>query len=356
MAMRITTKAIMQGYNRDLNSALNNWNAAQKKVLSQRNFSTIAENPADANRAFNLRRQYRNNNMQLEMTKQTQSLVDQVTSSAMQISKIMTQTVQPDVLKAVNGTNSLDERKAYAQSLRGMAQSIVLAANSQIGGRYIFGGASTKEVPFQYDPATNKLTYRGIDVNADPNDTLKDAKGNEILDANNQPIKVGEALKQLSKESLYIDMGFGLEDDGKGNAISTSAFDTSTPGINMLGFGKDDNGQSNNVVVLLEQMARELEKEPFSEATYGALMDKYNDCINHITDYEAQLGTKQKFLEGTVTRLEQYNDTINERMNSIEQVNMPEAISTYTWMGYAYNAALKVGTDIVSNSLLDFMR
>ena len=355
MAMRITTKAIMQGYNRDLNSALNNWNAAQKKVLSQRNFSTIAENPADANRAFNLRRQYRNNNMQLEMTKQTQSLVDQVTSSAMQISKIMTQTVQPDVLKAVNGTNSLDERKAYAQSLRGMAQSIVLAANSQIGGRYIFGGASTKEVPFQYDPATNKLTYRGIDVNADPTAEAQDAKGNPIT-VNGKNLTYQEVWDQLSKESLYIDMGFGLEDDGKGNAISTSAFDTSTPGINMLGFGKDDNGQSNNVVVLLEQMARELEKETFSQSEYGALMDKYNDCINHITDYEAQLGTKQKFLEGTVTRLEQYNDTINERVNSIEQVNMPEAISTYTWMGYAYNAALKVGTDIVSNSLLDFMR
>lgn len=336
MAMRITTKAIMQGYNRDLNSALNNWNAAQKKVLSQRNFSTIAENPADANRAFNLRRQYRNNNMQLEMTQQTQSLMDQVTSSAMQISKIMTQTVQPDVLKAVNGTNSLDERKAYAQSLRGMAQSIVLAANSQIGGRYIFGGASTKEVPFQYDAENNVLTYRGIDVNTTDPDEL-------------------DKLKELSKESLYIDMGFGLEADTNNNTISTSAFDTSTPGINMLGFGQD-NGQSNNVVVLLEQMARELEKEPFSEATYGALMDKYSDCINDITDYEAQLGTKQQFLDGTVTRLEQYNDTINERVISIEQVNMPEAISTYTWMGYAYNAALKVGTDIVSNSLLDFMK
>lgn len=336
MAMRITTKAIMQGYNRDLNSALNNWNAAQKKVLSQRNFSTIAENPADANRAFNLRRQYRNNNMQLEMTQQTQSLMDQVTSSAMQISKIMTQTVQPDVLKAVNGTNSLDERKAYAQSLRGMAQSIVLAANSQIGGRYIFGGASTKEVPFQYDAENNVLTYRGIDVNTTDPDEL-------------------DKLKELSKETLYIDMGFGLEADTNNNTISTSAFDTSTPGINMLGFGQD-NGQSNNVVVLLEQMARELEKEPFSEATYGALMDKYSDCINDITDYEAQLGTKQQFLDGTVTRLEQYNDTINERIVSIEQVNMPEAISTYTWMGYAYNAALKVGTDIVSNSLLDFMK
>ena len=40
----------------------------------------------------------------------------------------------------------------------------------------------------------------------------------------------------------------------------------------------------------------------------------------------------------------------------LEQVDMAEAISSYTWQGYAYNAALKVGTDIVSQSLLDFMR
>lgn len=464
MSMRITTKAIMQGYNRDLTNALSNWNKAQKKVLTQRNFTTIAESPSGANRAFKLRRQFRNNNMQLELTQQSVSLMEQASSSAMQISKIMTETVNPDILKAVNGTNSaLDVRKAYAQSIRGMRDSIVLAANSQISGRFVFSGASTKEVPFVLDESTGKLTYRGIDVDAtdtelylndngnpvffdnngeilqesvdyDPNMTekeitfydkdgnkintystdrndgykLKDAAGNELTyDADGKPVglvdKAGNtvteyakektkytlknaddylstqpvvtkdaegnvipdetenvftkkgALDWLASETLYVDLGFGLEEDGS-SVLSTSAFNVSLPGISVLGYGLDENGNSNNVVTLLGQIADLLEQEEFNEDAYGKLMDKYADCIDQVTDFEASLGTKQQFLDGTVTRLEQYNDSINERLVSIEQVDMAEAISTYTWMGYAYNAALKVGTDIVSNSLLDYMK
>lgn len=327
---RITTKSIMQGYNRNLNLSLHRWNTAQNKVLTQRNFSTIAEDPAGANRAFQLRRQFRNNAAQAEMTEQTQALIDQATSIAMQISDIITNNVSPDIVKASSDTYGLDERKTFAETLRGHQQSILLAANSQITGRYIFGGESTKEIPFTMENGT--LYYRGQEVDTLPADT------------------------PLATEALYVDLGFGLEEDANG-VVSTSAFNTSTPGINMLGYGTDDNGLPNNVLSLLGVMADALEQPNFDHSHFTELMDKFQEsCVNHITNYEAELGTKQNFLDGTLVRLQQYNDTINKRLTSIEMVDMPEAISTYTWMGYAYNAALKVGTDIVSNSLFDFMR
>ncbi len=340
--MRITTRSIMQGYNRNLNLALNRWNAAQNKVLTQRNFNTVAENPADANRSYNLRSQYRENAMQLEMTQQVQSLMDETVSVAMQVSGIM-KNANHDIVRAANGTNSLSERQTYAETLRGYRDSILLSVNTQVGGRYIYGGESTKAVPFV---------------------ATTDANGNFVLNYRDEDVTNGnmDTLKNLSDESLYIDMGFGLElnptdDATNGNIVSTSAFNSATPGINLLGYGKTDDGLSNNVVVLLEQMAQELDKEDFDSAEFGKMMDHFQkNVLQHVTTYESELGTKQQFLDGTVTRLEQYNDTINKRIVDIEQVDMPEAISTYTWMGYAYNAALKVGTDIVSNSLIDFMR
>lgn len=435
--MRITTRAIMQSYNYNLTNALKNWNTAQTKVLTQRNFSTIAEDPSSATRSFKLRQQFRTNNMQLEMAQQSETLLDQAVSSTMQISDIMCNTVNPDILKAVNATNSsLDVRKSYAASLRGMADSIVLAANSQISGRYIFGGASTKEVPFEMD-ADGNFTYRGVNVDATdkdlyldkdnkpifldadgkeiaydtytPTTTYYDADGTKItvdgttikeedgklVDGNGDPVEYAkketvytlekngqpvagtfkavedadgngielsgmksqrQVLDELANETLYVDIGFGLEGDADGNVVSTSAYNTAVPGLSMLGYGKDENGNSNNVVVLLGQLANVLEQEKFDENEYNVLMSKFDECVDQITDFESTLGTKQNFLEGTVTRLEQYNDAINNRVVDLEQVDMAEAISTYTWMGYAYNAALKVGTDIVSNSLLDYMK
>lgn len=337
--MRITTQAIMMGYNRELSGALNRWNKAQHTVLTQRNFNTSAEDPAAANRAFKLRKQYRENASHLEMTKQTQALMDQVCTSAMQISDIMANDIQPDVLEAINGTNTnLSDRQTYAETLRGMQKSIVLSANTQVGGRFLFSGEDTHTVPFVLCDDGLTLTYRGTDVNA----------------AEGTPDHT--TLQNLSQDTLNVDLGFGLKEDANGQMVNTSVYNTATPGINLLGYGQDAEGLPNNVVVLLGQMADELESEDFSQEDFGKMISKFKDCLQHVTNFEADLGTKQQFLDGTVSRLEDHNDTLNTRIVDLEQVDMAEAISSYTWQGYAYNAALKVGTDIVSQSLLDFMR
>ena len=340
--MRITTQAIMMGYNRELSGALDRWNKAQNRVLTQRNFNTTAEDPAAANRAFQLRKQYRENASHLELTKQTQSLMDQVCTSAMQISDIMANDIQPDILEAINGTNStLSDRQTYAEALRGMQKSIVLSANTQVGGRFLFSGEDTKTVPFELSDDGLTLTYLGVDVSGTDNN------GNDTM----------TELNTLSQSTLNVDLGFGLKEDGNsGQMVSTSVFNTATPGINLLGYGKDKDGLPNNVVVLLGEMANELEQEDFDAEKFRQMLGKYQDCLQQTTNFEADLGTKQQFLDGTVNRLEDHNDTLNTRIIDLEQVDMAEAISSYTWQGYAYNAALKVGTDIVSQSLLDFMR
>ena len=331
--MRITTQAIMMGYNRELTGALNRWNKAQNRVLTQRNFNTTAEDPAAANRAFKLRKQYRENAVNLEISQQTQALMDQVTSSAMQISNIMANEINPDILEALNGTNSDESsRRTYAETLRGMQKSIVLAANTQVGGRFLFAGEDTHHVPFEL--TDSGLKYRGESVTNGDMDTL---------DA-------------LSEETIYVDLGFGLKETETDQLIETSAFNTATPGINLLGYGKDANGLPNNVVDLLGQMADTLESDNFDADEFSKMVKKFRDTLDTVTDFESNMGTKQQFIDGTVNRLKENNDTLNTRIIDLEQVDMAEAISSYTWQGYAYNAALKVGTDIVSQSLLDFMR
>lgn len=352
--MRITTQAIMMGYNRELSGALSRWNKAQNRVLTQRNFNTAAEDPAAANRSFKLRKQYRENATALEMTQQTQALMDEVTSSAMQISNIMAKEINPDILEALNGTNSDESsRHTYAETLRGMQQSIVLTANTQVGGRFLFSGEDTHNVPFEL---TDKgLKYRGELVTEPEMIPKKPLEPNDPPDAM-MPNPAYQRLQDLSQESMYVDLGFGLKETDGNQLIETSAFNTATPGINLLGYGVDQDGLPNNVVDLLGQMADALESETFDDAEFSKMVKKFRGTLDTVTDFESTLGTKQQFLEGTVSRLEEHNDTLNTRIVDLEQVDMAEAISSYIWQGYAYNAALKVGTDIVSQSLLDFMR
>lgn len=352
--MRITTKSIMDHYNRGLNKSLKRYADAQNRVMTGRNFNEVSEDPAAAVRAFRLRAQFRKNAGQMEMNEETMSRVVELESATLQMSKILTQTVNPDALKADNGTNWAEEsRRAYAETLRGMQKALVLAANTQINGQFLFGGEETHEVPFVLSEDGKTLTYRGIDVNScDPADL--------------------EKLKEFSKETVYVDLGFGLEEttegtaDGKPEIINTSAFNTAYPGINFLGYGPGEDGLSNNVVVLLGQMADQLERGDWMDVPedgakscseeFDMMINRFQDEMHNLIDAQTKLDTDAEFLRTNALRLETYNDTLNERIISVEKVDMEEAISTYIYQQYCYNAALKVGTNIVSQSLLDFMR
>lgn len=332
--MRVSTRAIMSGYNRNLNKTLNNLYSSQNRVLTQRNFNSIAEDPSSAARSFKLWREYSQNADYIENTKTTQELFDSVASSALQISKVLSEQVSEDALKAVNGATSQEARETYATTLRGMQETIVLSMNSSYGDRFLFGGASTKEAPFELSD-DGKLLYRGVNT-TDP-DKIKELEG-------------------FMKETLYVDLGFGMQKTDDGSINSESVFNTAICGLDVVGYGQTDDGISKNVVTLLGQMADELEKENFDEDKFNKLFTQFTECKNDVADFAAEIGTDCEFLENTVTKLESNQDILNKQIISVDQVDMPAAITDYIWQEYAYNAALKVGNSLLSQSFIDFMR
>ena len=46
---------------------------------------------------------------------------------------------------------------------------------------------------------------------------------------------------------------------------------------------------------------------------------------------------------------------LNEQRSSIEDVDLADAITNFSWDYYCYSAALKVGTQLLSQSLIDYM-
>lgn len=333
--MRISTGSIMQRYNRNLSKAIGNLDASRMKVLTNRNFNSISEDPAAAAQSFKLRREYNQTADQVKNIENTISLFDNIASGALDVSTMLTQDVNEDVLRAVNGATGSDARQAYAQSLRGVQESIVLSLNAKYGDRFLYGGASTKEAPFEFDVESNKLKFRNLDVNNPANE---------------------DELKAMMGETLYVDLGFGLQEDAATSTLlSNTAFNTAASGLSILGYGQNADGNSKNVVVLLGQMADELEKEPFDEASFNKMMDQFTESKNVASNYVAELGTRSQFLEDTKKILTDSQDTINEQILDVEEVDMAAAISDYVWQQYAYNAALKVGTSILSPSFIDFM-
>ena len=98
-------------------------------------------------------------------------------------------------------------------------RSLLLSLNASYEGRYAFERSRCgNSAVFLTTDANGKqiLTYRGVNVDPDPNDPDYQ--------------KTMDTLKQLSEESVYLDLGFGLTvNDKTGEIDPSSAFNTNLP-------------------------------------------------------------------------------------------------------------------------------
>ncbi len=332
--MRITTNAILRNYKSNLGASLTNLDTARTKVMTGRQFTRAAENPASALRAAVLERKYVRNQDYLQSVDDVQSFQDAQEDGAMQINDISLKLSKQYGLEALSGTNQSKEvRDIYAEAWRGAQQNMVLALNTTYEDKYAFGGAEGAEPPFSLEKDANGndvLKYRGIDVTTTDPDEL-------------------EVLAKMSKETSYVDLGFGLSIDDTGAVDPSSAFDTSLPGINLVGLGED------NMILLAGKIAKTLKEEDFDIGEYEKLLNKFDAGREKVMTHVTNLGTKTEFLTITKERLETNDLNLSKQIDNVVNVDMAGAITDFSWAQYAYNAALKVGNNILSPSFIDFM-
>lgn len=337
--MRITTNAILRNYKSNLATSLSNLDSARNKVMTGRKFTATAEDPSNALRAAVLERKYARNEDYLNLVKDVQSFQDSQEDAAMQINNIAKQLSKQYGLEALNGTNgALTTRETYADAWRGAQESVLLSLNASYEGKYVFAGGDGLNAPFKLttENGKQKLTYRGVDVS-----------GSTDADRKN--------LETLAKDTLFVDLGFGLNIEDDGTVDSSSAFNTSLPGIKLVGYGTDKDGDSENMILLMGQIADELEKPEFNYERYRELLGKFDAMRDDVLEVVTTLGTQTEFLTTTKDRLENNEISLSTQIDNVVNIDMAEAIMNFSWAQYAYNASLKVGNNILTPSFIDFM-
>lgn len=340
--MRITTNAILRNYKSNLANSMKNLDTTRTRVMTRRKFNSTAEDPSNALRAAVLERKYAKNEDYRNLVKDVQSFQDSQEDAAMQIETLAKTLSKRYGLEALNGTNgALDTRQTYADAWRGAQESLLLSLNASYEGKYVFAGSDGQNAPFKLTEnadGSQTLTYRGVDVN--------DPANKDVLDA-------------LSNDTLFVDLGFGLNVDGAGENVtidSSSAFNTSLPGINLVGYGLDENGMTNNMVLLCGQIADVLEAEEFDQDAYTELLKKFDEGRNTVLEKVTILGTQTEFLTTTSDRLDTNKISLATQIDNVVNIDMAEAIMDFSWAEYVYNASLKVGNNILTPSFIDFMK
>lgn len=367
--MRITTNAILRNYKSNLGTSMSNLDTARTQVMTRRKFNSTMEDPSSALRAAVLNRKYARNEDFLNQVKDIQSYQDAQEDAAMQISNIALQLSRQYGLEALNGTNgSRETRLTYADAWKGAQESVLLSLNASYEQKYVFSGSDGMNPPFRLidvssptatDPNATKqvLLYRNVDVTTGElykSDNTKDTSAPDT-EADREA-----RLKALSEDTSYVDLGFGLtinSTTGSGNLTvdPSSAFNISLPGINLVGYGEDDDGDPKNMILLMGEIADKLGQEEFDYEGYRQLLGKFDDKRNDVLQHVTILGTQTEFLTTTRERLETNEINLTTQIDNVVNIDMAEAIMNFSWAQYAYNAALKVGNNILTPSFIDFM-
>lgn len=262
--------------------------------------------------------------------------------------ELKNQTVEIEL--STKNTDGTVIRKSNADVLSEL-QNKIQALNDEIRDSNGTGAYQTVTAltQAQMDAITNLQDKYETDTNAYTANQKAVAEANQLLQA-------------LSKETNYADVGLGLQENMDGSLITSSAYNYAIPGLDMLGFGMDEDGDPKNVVSIVMRLSEIYGNcdsnggfADGEEEEANRLLDKLQASTDSVQNKYVELDGKAKFLKTNKSRLEDYANTLNEEILSIEQVDLADAITEFSWAQYCYNAALKVGNSILSQSLIDYM-
>ena len=349
--MRITSKQMTNTYLYNANNTMSKYAEQFEKLETGRGFTRLSQNVSMGKKALRARTAiYRNEQYKANV----EAAREQMTAAENALMTINEQVQNVSALaeKAMNGTNTDPTSRAiFEESLQETKRGLVDNMNSLYMDKYILGGTNG-EMPYTTTD-DGQLLYNGIKASEITHTDGKffDAEGNQV---------------DLSGDT-YVDIGLGLRLKPDGESFDeNSAFKMSFPGLEWTGYGtsemtyEDASGVevtetvSNNMYDILTQMQKALETNDTERL--GALRDHLDDQFENLLVGIANLGTRSQFLEAKSEKLDDEATALEITRANTEGINDTEEITKMQEYNYSWLLTLKFGSQILPQSLMDYIR
>lgn len=382
--MRVTQNQMTRTFLRHMNTNLERLSKSQDRMTGQK-YKKSAENISDTARAFRIRQELYDNELYTTNIRDIDAKLSSAESDLNSINSIMVTAREQIVLRGMNDTNKM-QRVNLAQELDGNLGEIIQFANSQFSGRYLFDGSENGVPPFSASPEDGRLLYHDIPVDmiyknskgelcyrykeepdptpADPNNTKKvfvepDSYSNPTP-APTPPATFPDGSKEMvipEDVDQFVDIGAGITMDGN-RVEERSAFNLTFSGLEILGYGKTDDGIPKNVYSQLQDAIVELQKEngEFDRSHMEDISNTMKDSTEDLRLTIIDIGTKTQFLEKTLEGLENDNENLTKLQQKLEVANTAE--ESIAWKNYhaLMMATYQFGSKVVPTSLMDFLQ
>ncbi len=300
---RITTQMTTASVLSSINNVQDQLATTQEQLSTGLSINQPSDNPYGASLAVQLK-----NSLQ-GLSNYNSNITDgtawaSAADTSLQNVMSMLQRAQELTVQASNGDESSTDLSATADEIDQLADAVKQEANTQYNGQYVFSGTSTNTQP--YSSATGD-TYQGNTA------------------AITRQIGPGSSLQVNVDISSVLGSGTSANDGKLLDTLRSISADLRS-------------GSSAGVADLSTNQLTNLQ-----------------NSLNSLTQVQANVGATQNRLTLASDRIQGLQNSDTAALSNDEDVNMAQAMTTFSNQQAAFTAALKAGANIVQSSLMDFL-
>ena len=308
--MRVTQNMISQQFLYDLTNLNTTMLNQENQISTGKTLNLPSDNPLGVSQDMmtsNLLSQtklYTNTISQgLSWMQSTNSVMEEISQSL--------QSIQTDVMTALNTPNqSQAGKQALSASVQEYAQQIYTLLNTQQGDQYLFGGSASTTPP---------------------------SISTTITSANDLGFTLSSSVGLTG--SLQYQVAQGVE-----ISVNISAYDILATPLS---------GSTNNLQTALQQVGVDIASG--TETNLQSDLQSIQSAMNNVTSLTSDLGARMQRMTALQTQMSQYTNVLTNQKGVIEDANMAQVITQFNSDQISYQAALKMGSQILLPSLVSYL-
>ncbi len=396
---RVTNASTYRNFTSSVNNVHLALNKSMNKVSSGERYESAAESPISYYTGQRIDTQYQDVISKKSLLKDVQNRIYQQELGARDIQNILGGEggAKNKVQYALTATTVDYALESTRQDLLQKSQEIVNDLNIQYENFYIYGGNDISTAPFSLSADGKQFTYKHtFSGDSEPTEFVMnltkqtDGSYKFVLDESGTNGKAEDLLKAMQEQGR-IDIGYGSIKD------RSTLLDTYTGGMNLLTGITSDRALNSSeftdstgqpVADLGDKLMNALSKGPLGlvcqsvwamndyidvaqnsdgdadkvEEARGILDDVLGQTIEDMTmaeqsvsSFYADLGNKYRLIDNMDDRLGDLKISLETQYKDKLGADPYESIMEMFNNQYSYNAALQVGSKLMSSSLFDFV-
>ena len=384
--MRVTNSSYYRNFTNSINDVHGRLNKSMNKVSSGKAYEKASDNPLAYYEGKKIDNQYQDTLSKLGLITNVKNRLYQQELGARSIQNRLSEAKKKiEYVRSDSNNSDMQIVQTVRDDLLQKQQSMVNDLNAQYQNNYIFGGSDTTTPPFTLSADGRELTFSHTFAGDDSATKMvmtltqqadgtyqyefSGTKGNPP--ANMDSDETLDNIVKAMRETGYMDVGYGNISE------PDTLLDTNTGGLNLitgLSAGAmnamSDSQARDEVISRLNNSPVALvgkaviasdnyigggSREDFSSAL-GTVMDTMTDTEHSVSTVYSDLGNKYSLLESTEEKLTTIKLALTEQYKEKLGADPYEAITEMFSYQQSYNAALRVGSNMMSSSLFDFVK